>query len=53
MPVALLSVHDKTGITDLARELTSLGWEIWSSGGTAKAVREAGVEVTDVAEITG
>ncbi len=53
MPVALLSVHDKTGIADFARGLVSSGWEIWSSGGTAKVVREAGVEVTDVAEITG
>lgn len=53
MPVALLSVYDKAGIADLARELAACGWEIWSSGGTAKAVRDAGVSVTDVADITG
>lgn len=53
MPVALLSVFDKTGIAELARQLAECGWEIWSSGGTAKVVRDAGVEVTDVAEITG
>lgn len=53
MPVALLSVYDKTGIADLAKALADAGWEIWSSGGTARVLTEAGVEVTDVAEITG
>ena len=38
---ALLSVYDKTGIVDLARQLRGLGWDLISSGGTAKALREA------------
>lgn len=50
---ALLSVYDKSGIVDLARELSDLGFELVSSGGTAAALREGGVVVTDVAEITG
>ncbi|MEO6651645.1 MAG: bifunctional phosphoribosylaminoimidazolecarboxamide formyltransferase/IMP cyclohydrolase [Ilumatobacteraceae bacterium] len=53
MPTALLSVYDKTGIADFAAELHALGWNIVSSGGTARAVAEAGVPVTDVAELTG
>ena len=53
MPTALLSVYDKTGIADLATALHELGWRIISSGGTAKAIAEHGVPVTDVAEITG
>ena len=50
---ALLSVSDKTGIADFGRALTELGVEILSTGGTAVALREAGLEVTDVAEFTG
>jgi phosphoribosylaminoimidazolecarboxamide formyltransferase/IMP cyclohydrolase len=50
---ALLSVYDKTGIVDLARRLHELGWELLSSGGTARVIAEAGIEVTDVAELTG
>ena len=53
MPTALLSVYDKTGIAELASELHELGWDIVSSGGTARAVADAGVPVTDVAEWTG
>ncbi len=49
---ALLSVSDKTGLADFARALRAQGVEIVSTGGTAKALREAGVPVTDVAEIT-
>jgi len=52
-PVALLSVYDKTGITELARGLHELGWRLVSSGGTAKVVAEAGIAVVDVAELTG
>lgn len=52
-PVALLSVYDKTGIVEFARELIRLGFRLLSSGGTAAALREADVPVTDVAEITG
>ena len=50
---ALLSVYDKSGIVELARELRAMGWDLISSGGTAKALREAGLAVTDVAELTG
>ena len=49
---ALLSVTDKTGIVDFARELTELGIELISTGGTAKALRESGLAVRDVAEVT-
>ena len=53
MTTALLSVYDKTGVADLAAGLHELGWRLISSGGTAKAIAEAGVPVTDVAELTG
>ena len=49
---ALISVHDKTGVVDLARGLVDLGWEIISSGGTSKALEDAGVAVTPVETIT-
>jgi phosphoribosylaminoimidazolecarboxamide formyltransferase / IMP cyclohydrolase len=50
---ALISVSDKTGIADFAKGLAALGVEILSTGGTATALREAGIEVTDVSEFTG
>ncbi len=50
---ALLSVYDKTGLVDLARGLSGLGWELVSSGGTAAALAEAGIAVTPVEEVTG
>jgi phosphoribosylaminoimidazolecarboxamide formyltransferase/IMP cyclohydrolase len=50
---ALVSVHDKTGVVDFARGLAGLGVEILSTGGTAKLLRESGVAVRDVAEVTG
>jgi phosphoribosylaminoimidazolecarboxamide formyltransferase/IMP cyclohydrolase len=50
---ALLSVSDKTGLVDLGRGLAELGVELVASGGTAKALREAGLAVVDVAELTG
>lgn len=53
MPTALLSVYDKTGIVEFARELIKLGWGIFASGGTAKIIREAGLPVSDVAELVG
>lgn len=53
MTRALLSVYDKTGIVEFARELHALGWELISSGGTATTISAAGIPVTDVAEITG
>jgi phosphoribosylaminoimidazolecarboxamide formyltransferase/IMP cyclohydrolase len=46
-------VYDKAGVVELARELRGLGWDLVSSGGTAKALSEAGLAVTDVAELTG
>ena len=50
---ALLSVYDKTGIVELARGLRGLGWDLISSGGTAQALRDADLAVTDVADLTG
>ena len=50
---ALISVYDKTGIADFARELASLGIEVISTGGTAKLLRDVGITVRDVAELTG
>ncbi len=50
---ALLSVSDKSGIEALANSLIEAGWEILSTGGTAGAVRDAGLPVTEVAEVTG
>ena len=50
---ALLSVHDKTGVVDLARGLAALGIEILSTGGTARLLREAGVAARDVSDVTG
>jgi len=50
---ALISVSDKTGIADFAAGLAALGVELVSTGGTAKALREAGLKVKDISEITG
>jgi len=50
---ALLSVSDKTGLADFARDLAKDGVQLISTGGTAKALRDAGLSVADVAEITG
>ncbi len=50
---ALFSVADKTGVADLARELSGLGFELVSTGGTASLLGESGVTVHDIAEITG
>ena len=50
---ALLSVSDKTGIVDLARELAAQGYELVSTGGTARALADAGLAVTEVARETG
>ena len=53
MPRALLSVSDKTGLVDFARGLVGLGWEFVSTGGTARALRDAGIAVRDVSDVTG
>jgi phosphoribosylaminoimidazolecarboxamide formyltransferase/IMP cyclohydrolase len=53
MPTALLSVSDKTGLVDFAKGLVNLGWDLISTGGTATALRSAGVKVRDVSDVTG
>ena len=50
---ALLSVSDKTGLVDFTKGLVANGFTILSTGGTARSLREAGLEVTDVSEVTG
>lgn len=50
---ALISVSDKTGVVEFAKELEALGWEILSTSGTMKMLREAGVKVTSVSDVTG
>ena len=50
---ALISVSDKTGLIDLGQALAARGIVLLSTGGSAKALREAGLEVTDVAQVTG
>jgi phosphoribosylaminoimidazolecarboxamide formyltransferase / IMP cyclohydrolase len=50
---ALLSVSDKRGLADLARGLAHLGFELVSTGGTARALRQADLDVTEVADVTG
>jgi len=50
---AIISVSDKAGVTDFAKGLSQLGFEVFSTGGTKKALAEAGVPVKSVSEITG
>jgi len=50
---ALLSVTDKTGLADFAKGLAALGVELISTGGTARTLREAGLSVRDISEVTG
>ena len=50
---AILSVYDKTGVAEVARGLHELGWELFSTGKTQRAIAEAGVPVASVAELTG
>ncbi len=50
---ALISVSDKNGVVEFARSLVQQGWEILSTGGTARVLEEAGLPVTGVAEVTG
>ena len=52
-PRALLSVWDKSGIEDLGAALAGMGWELLSTGGTARALSESGLEVKEVSEDTG
>jgi phosphoribosylaminoimidazolecarboxamide formyltransferase/IMP cyclohydrolase len=53
MKRALLSVSDKTGIVELGRALAERGWELVSTGGTARTLREAGLDVKSVSDLTG
>ncbi len=53
MPIALLSVADKSRLSDFAEGLSFLGWEFIASGGTAKLLRENKIDVTEVADYTG
>jgi phosphoribosylaminoimidazolecarboxamide formyltransferase/IMP cyclohydrolase len=53
VPTALFSVFDKSGVVEFASALHALGWRIVSSGGTAREIAANGVEVTDVADLTG
>src|SRR5215831_14767197 len=53
MPRALLSVSDKTGLIEFARGLAALDWELVSTGGTARALRDAGLAPRDISELTG
>jgi phosphoribosylaminoimidazolecarboxamide formyltransferase/IMP cyclohydrolase len=53
MKRALLSVSDKTGVVPFAHGLSTRGWELLSTGGTAKALRNAGLDVTNVSDVTG
>src|SRR5215475_6950759 len=53
MPRALLSVSDKTGVAALGRGLASRGFELVSTGGTARALADAGLAVTGVSDLTG
>lgn len=50
---AILSVFDKTNLLSLSQDLAALGWELIASGGTARALRQAGLPVQDVSDITG
>jgi phosphoribosylaminoimidazolecarboxamide formyltransferase/IMP cyclohydrolase len=51
--IALLSVYDKTDIEAFAKGLVELGWQVYASGGTAKVIKDAGIAVTDIAELVG
>ena len=50
---ALISVSDKTGVVDFAKGLRALGWEVIATGGTMKLLRESGVEVLNISDVTG
>ncbi|MFH1087995.1 MAG: bifunctional phosphoribosylaminoimidazolecarboxamide formyltransferase/IMP cyclohydrolase [Chloroflexota bacterium] len=50
---AVISVSDKAGVVDLARDLGKLGWEIFTTGGTMKTLQDAGLKVSSISEVTG
>ena len=53
MPKAILSVYDKTGLVEFAKDLSDLGWTLLASGGTARLLQQNGLPVTEVADYTG
>ncbi len=53
MPRALLSVYDKTNLVEFASALLNLGWDLVASGGTEKALHDAGLPVTSISQVTG
>jgi phosphoribosylaminoimidazolecarboxamide formyltransferase / IMP cyclohydrolase len=53
MPIALLSVSDKSGLVEFATGLAQLGWTLVSTGGTSAVLRDAGLEVRDISDLTG
>lgn len=53
MPRALLSVYDKTGLVEFAASLVDMGWDLVASGGTERSLRDAGLPVTPVEQLTG
>jgi phosphoribosylaminoimidazolecarboxamide formyltransferase/IMP cyclohydrolase len=53
MPIAILSVFDKTGLVEFARGLHALGWDLLASGGTARLIQQSGIPVREVADYTG
>lgn len=52
MPTAILSVYDKTNLVEFAKDLESLGFKLLGSGGTSKKIRDAGIQIGDVQDIT-
>ena len=50
---AIVSVHNKEGVGPFAQALQGLGWEVFSTGGTRKALEEAGVKAKSISDITG
>ena len=52
MKRVLISVFDKTGIVEFAKSLDSMGWEIISTGGTSKKLKEEGIKVQDISDLT-
>lgn len=53
MKRALISVSDKTGVVEFAKELRTLGWEVIATGGTQKLLQDSGVETTNISDVTG
>ena len=52
-PRALISVYDKSGVVEFAQKISDMGWEILSTGGTARLLKEHSIDVVDVTDVTG